>query len=224
MAFRGLGQRRVDARGGGLVYNPAPGGPAPPPGWHPREGWKPDPAWPPAPADWEFWKPAPQGGGQAADNVPAPAGAIHLTLDGQTYDFQPGQPARIGRATDNDVVLGDPAVSRKHAQLSWTPDGWVFENVGQAPTFLGGQSVTRVAVSQAVELTLGSAHGPVLRLDPSPAPGPQQVPAAEDPARPGGTEPIPGPGPGPGPGPDLGLGPWHNPPAAPASDELVEAF
>ena len=229
MAFKGLRQRRVDAKGAGWAFNPPPGWPVPPPGWQPREGWKPDPAWPPAPADWEFWKPDPQGG-QAGDSVPAPAGAIHLTIDGQTHAFQPGQSARIGRATDNDVVLGDPAVSRKHAQLSWTPDGWVFENVGQAPTFVGGQSVTRVAVSQAVELTLGSAHGPVLRLDPSPAPGPQQVPAAEGHSLPGGTEPIPGlgaipgVGPSPGVGPGPGAGPRHGPPAAPASDELVEAF
>ena len=32
-------------------FNPAPGWPAPPPGWSPPEGWQPEPDWPPAPRD-----------------------------------------------------------------------------------------------------------------------------------------------------------------------------
>lgn len=36
-------------------FNPAPGWPAPPPGWSPPEGWQPEPDWPPAPEGWEFW-------------------------------------------------------------------------------------------------------------------------------------------------------------------------
>ena len=37
------------------TFNPAPGWPAPPPGWVPPVGWQPDPSWPPAPKDWQFW-------------------------------------------------------------------------------------------------------------------------------------------------------------------------
>ncbi len=216
MAFKGLRQRHPVAKGPGWVFSPPPGWPVPPPGWQPPSGWEPDPSWPPAPTGWEFWKPAPQDQQQQQeqeeeeeDSFAVPAPEMHLALDGQAYVFQPGQPVRIGRATDNDVVVGDPAVSRQHAQLAWAQDEWVFQNVGQAPTFLNGQSVTRVAVSQAVELTLGSEHGPVLRLEPSPAPGPQPAPAAEAPPRPTGTRPTPGP-------PGLA--------ATPPSDELVEAF
>ncbi len=205
MAFKGLRQPQVEARGPGWVFDPPPGWPAPPPGWQPPTHWQPDPSWPPAPSGWEFWKPAPEGG-PPGDSFSGPASEIHVTCDGQPYAFQPGQPVRIGRGTDNDVVVGNPAVSRKHAQLSLADDGWVFENVGQAPTFQGGQSVTRVAVSQAVELRLGSAHGPVLRIEPSSAPGSPPAPAAEIPPRAAGPKPSPGP------------------PAAPASDELVEAF
>lgn len=36
-------------------FNPAPGWPAPPPGWTPPAGWQPDPGWPPAPIGWRFW-------------------------------------------------------------------------------------------------------------------------------------------------------------------------
>ena len=209
MAFKGLRQRQVVARGAGWVFNPPPGWPVPPPGWQPPEGWQPDPSWPPAPSGWEFWQPESQGAPQQ-QSFSVPAGEIHLSCDGQPYAFPPGQPVRIGRASDNDVVVGNPAVSRKHAQLTWAPDGWVFENVGQAPTFQGGQSVTRVAVTQPLELTLGSAHGPVLRLEPAAAPAPQPPGAPPGPAPPPGLPFAPGQaGPGfpPGaPGPDFQAG------------------
>src|SRR5262249_48147940 len=135
---------------------------------------------------------------------------------------------RIGRATDNDVVVGDPSVSRKHAQLTWAREGWVFENVGQAPTFQGGQSVTRVAVTQPVELTLGSAHGPILRLEPAPAAA-QQPPSAPPPPPPRPRRP-PRPPPPPPPRPRPPPPPPPPPPPAPAvpptsqGDELAEAF
>jgi len=101
------------------------------------------------------------------------ANELRLTIDGRSYVFQPGQPIRIGRALGNEVVVGDPAISRQHAQLSWGNGEWVFENIGQAPTFLHGQPVTRVAVSQALNLVLGSAYGPALRIEVSSAPRPQ---------------------------------------------------
>jgi RsiW-degrading membrane proteinase PrsW (M82 family) len=225
MAFKGLRQRQLEARGPGWVFSPPPGWPAPPPGWQPPARWRPDPSWPPAPSGWEFWKPEPQVEPQP-DSFSVPAGEIRLTCDDQPYAFQPRQLVRIGRATDNDVVVGNPAVSRKHAQLSWAHDGWTFENVGQAPTFQGGQSVTRVAVTQPVELTLGSAHGPVLRIEPSPSPAPQPLPSGDALSSPVGTMPGPGPaglglsGPPRPPHPTRSPGPA----AAPASDELVEAF
>jgi RsiW-degrading membrane proteinase PrsW (M82 family) len=208
MTFTSSPQERAGSEGTKWVFNVPPGWPAPPAGWQPQPGWQPDPSWPPAPAGWEFWRPAPGGDTPAA----APAGELHLTVDGQPYAFPAGQPVRIGRAPDNDVVVSYPAVSRQHAQLSWAADGWLFENVGQAPTFSGGQQVMRVVVSPGMELVLGSAHGPVLRIEPAPvsdrpAPGAgAQAPPAPPPA-----SPRPGSG---------------RPAAAPSGelDELVTAF
>ena len=186
MAFTGSPQEQAGSEGTGWVFNVPPGWPAPPAGWQPQAGWQPDPSWPPAPAGWEFWRPAPGG-----DTLAAQAGQIRLAVDGQPYAFPAGPPVRIGRASDNDVVVSYPAVSRKHAQLSWAADGWVFENVGQAPTFLGGQQVTRVAVSPGTELILGSAHGPVLRIESAPVPdGPAPGPMAAGTQAPN----LPGPG------------------------------
>ena len=109
---------------------------------------------------------------QAADSSPAGAtGELHLQIDGQSYVFQPGELVRIGRAPDNDVLVGEPTVSRQHARMVWADGGWVYESIGQAATLLHGQPVTRLAVTQPVDLTLGSAQGPVLRIEVRSAPG-----------------------------------------------------
>ena len=49
--------------------------------------------------------------------------------------------------------------------------GWIYESVGQAATLLHGQPVTRLVVTQPVDLSLGSAQGPVLRIEVRSAPG-----------------------------------------------------
>ena len=88
---------------------------------------------------------------------------LQVSWDGQRYTFEQGQTVRIGRSADNDVVVSDPTVSRQHAQLAWGPDGWVFEGLGRAGTFLRGGVVTRLLVAEPVELTLASPDGPVNR-------------------------------------------------------------
>jgi pSer/pThr/pTyr-binding forkhead associated (FHA) protein len=66
--------------------------------------------------------------------------ALQVTFDGRNYTFAPGTIVRVGRSSENEIVVNDPAVSRRHAQLSWEAAGWVWQNSGQAPTFLAGQS------------------------------------------------------------------------------------
>jgi RsiW-degrading membrane proteinase PrsW (M82 family) len=104
-------------------------------------------------------------------------GPVSITWAGRRHVFQPGQRIRIGRGTGNDVLIeGDQAVSRQHAVLGWSQEGWVFENVGQAPTFVSGRPVTRIVVSQALELRLGSPQGSALLVEPGPAPAPNAPP------------------------------------------------
>jgi RsiW-degrading membrane proteinase PrsW (M82 family) len=187
--------------GAAWLFNAPPGWPPAPSGWQPPPGWQPDPSWPPAPAGWEFWLPAPKTGqgeeaaGQQAEQPgppqsgpqqsgppqvaeqpghgdPAgPAGVLQLRIDGQSYVFQPGELVRIGRAPDNDVLVGEPTVSRQHARLVWADGGWIYESLGNAATWLHGQPVTRIAVTQPVDLSLGSAQGPVLRIEVRSVPG-----------------------------------------------------
>src|SRR6516225_6199082 len=96
---------------------------------------------------------------------------LQVTIDGRTHSFQPGQTVLIGRLSDNSIVVSDPTVSRRHAQLTWGPVGWLFENLGQARAFQQGQEVRQVIVRRPVELSLASPQGPVLRLEPQDAAG-----------------------------------------------------
>ena len=91
---------------------------------------------------------------------------LQVTFDGRSYTFQPGQTVYIGRLSDNSIVVSDPTVSRRHAQLTWGPVGWLFENLGQARTFQNGQEIKQVIVRKPTELSLASPQGPVLHLEP----------------------------------------------------------
>jgi RsiW-degrading membrane proteinase PrsW (M82 family) len=129
---------------------------------------------------------------------------LQVTIDGRSYTFQPGQTVLIGRLSDNSIVVSDPTVSRRHAQLTWGPAGWMFENLGQAHAFQHGQEVKQVLVRSPIELTLASPQGPVVRLVPVDAAGSQAASqAGPQAAPPGGYGPPPG-GYGPPPG---GYGP-----------------
>src|SRR5260370_36025200 len=89
---------------------------------------------------------------------------LQVTFNGRNYAFSPGATIRIGRSSENDIVVNDPTVSRRHAQLSWEPAGWVWQNAGQSPTFLARHPVAQFAVGQQVEIRLASPQGPALLL------------------------------------------------------------
>src|SRR5512136_2914786 len=66
--------------------------------------------------------------------------------DGREERFpipRPGTtPIRIGRETDNDIVLSDPRASRAHAQVRRGAEGLEIMDLGSANgTFLGGQPI-----------------------------------------------------------------------------------
>jgi RsiW-degrading membrane proteinase PrsW (M82 family) len=106
---------------------------------------------------------------------------LQVSCEGHRYSFEQDQVVRIGRSTDNDVVVGDPTVSRQHARLAFGPDGWMFEGLGRAGTFQQGSAVTRLLLREPVELALASPQGPVIRFEP---PGPASPAAATGPGEP----------------------------------------
>lgn len=49
----------------------------------------------------------------------------------------------LGRDVANDIVLGDPEVSRQHARLTRTPGGYVLEDLGSTNgSFVNGERLT----------------------------------------------------------------------------------
>ena len=111
---------------------------------------------------------------------------LQVSCEGHRYSFEQDQVIRIGRSTDNDVVVSDPTVSRQHARLAFGPNGWMFEGLGRAGTFQRGSAVTRLLLREPVELALASPQGPVIRFEP---PGPAS-PAAADPGEPVPAAPV----------------------------------
>ncbi len=61
-----------------------------------------------------------------------------------TFDNQPV--IKIGRCSDNDVVLYSSVVSRYHAELRLSHRDWEIINLGSNGTYLDGQPITKVTV------------------------------------------------------------------------------
>ncbi len=67
-----------------------------------------------------------------------------------------GDSVRIGRSTAGDVLLGDPRVSSRHADLKRTGSGWrVVDAESGRPTVLNGTPITAAPFNPGDELRIG---------------------------------------------------------------------
>lgn len=84
---------------------------------------------------------------------------LHISREGhpdRKLTLQPGI-LHIGRAEDNDIVLADVSVSRRHARLEVTHEGIVVEDLGSGNgSFFAGKRIERQVLG----------HGDVLSLEP----------------------------------------------------------
>jgi ABC transport system ATP-binding/permease protein len=92
---------------------------------------------------------------------------LRVSVDGRSMELPPGEHS-IGRAEDCRIIVEDMRVSRQHAVLRSSADGWSLEDLGSTcGTFLDGQRAERLAISGPVEVLLGDADdGTRLRLEP----------------------------------------------------------
>lgn len=67
-------------------------------------------------------------------------------------------PIVIGRMSTSDVVLSDPNVSRRHAELRRGPDGWSVVDLGSTNgTLVNGKLIREHRLSDRDQLTFGSS-------------------------------------------------------------------
>lgn len=65
----------------------------------------------------------------------------------------------VGRHPDCEVVLDDPTVSRRHAELLFRDGSWVLHDVGSTNgTSVNGVRVTRCQLRPGDQLALGGHH------------------------------------------------------------------
>src|SRR5690606_29159887 len=110
---------------------------------------------------------------------------------------------------DNDIVLGDPNVSRHHGELRHGPGGWEYYDLQSSQgSFVDGRKVPTVPIKGAISIVLGvPPRGVALDFVVSSEDATTVAPSGPTPATAlvGGPAPSPAPGPGvPPPGGPIG--------------------
>lgn len=83
----------------------------------------------------------------------------------QSWTFEPDSTIRIGRSTDNEVILYSAVVSRHHVEVRPTDKdpGWEVVNLGANGTYMDGKRITRLPVFDGMVIRLASS-GPQIQI------------------------------------------------------------
>jgi pSer/pThr/pTyr-binding forkhead associated (FHA) protein len=82
----------------------------------------------------------------------------------QSWTFEPEDVVRIGRATDNQVVLFSAVVSRHHAELRWHEvNGWQLVNISANGTYIDGEAIKEIDVANGMVIRLATS-GPKIQI------------------------------------------------------------
>ncbi len=82
----------------------------------------------------------------------------------QSWTFAPETAIRIGRSTDNEVILYSAVVSRHHVEIR--PRGeaeWEVVNLGANGTYIDGKRITKTPVIDGMIIRLASS-GPQIQI------------------------------------------------------------
>ena len=131
------------------------------------------------------------GAGQGTASISAEEAQRHglarevaeLVLEDKTHPLEGRGPWSIGRSEENDIVISSPNVSRRHARLSRSENGFVVEDLGSTNgTLLDGAPIDRERIESGDELTFGGVAARFVRR----ANG--EVPSSQEPWDFGGAE------------------------------------
>ena len=81
----------------------------------------------------------------------------------QSWPFENESLIRIGRSTDNEVILYSAVVSRHHVELRRNNSGWVIVSLGANGTYIDGKRITQMPVEDGMIVRLASS-GPQIQI------------------------------------------------------------
>ncbi len=94
----------------------------------------------------------------AAPPLVASNGAVLVDAGGNSFPIQPAKETRIGRATDNDIVLVDSSVSRHHAAIESRNGRFQVRDLGsQNGTFVRGERISEAPLKNGDPVRVGDA-------------------------------------------------------------------
>ena len=82
----------------------------------------------------------------------------------QHWTFEEDSVIRIGRSTENQVVLYSAVVSRHHVELRQTDAGWEIVNLGTNGTYLDGKRVAQAIAEDGIVIRLARS-GPNIQIN-----------------------------------------------------------
>ena len=88
----------------------------------------------------------------------------------QSWPFEHESVIRIGRSSDNHVILYSAVVSRHHVELRQTGSKWEIVSLGANGTYLNGKQISQVEVVDGVVIRLARS-GPSIQIQLSVAAG-----------------------------------------------------
>ncbi|HEY9672989.1 MAG TPA: FHA domain-containing protein [Waterburya sp.] len=81
----------------------------------------------------------------------------------QSWTFEPESVIRIGRSTDNEVILYSAVVSRHHVEIRRNGSIWEIVSLGANGTYIDGKRITQMPVVDGMVIRLASS-GPKIQI------------------------------------------------------------
>jgi pSer/pThr/pTyr-binding forkhead associated (FHA) protein len=82
----------------------------------------------------------------------------------QNWTFKSEDVIRIGRATDNHVILFSAVVSRYHAEIRWDEiEGWQLVNISMNGTYIDGEAIKTMKITEGMIFRLATS-GPKIQI------------------------------------------------------------
>lgn len=112
----------------GVVFNPPPGWPKPPPNWRPPKGWTPDPTWPAPPDGWQLW--VPRGDSDQGSSARPPSGSADSTPSAQGLDAADPISRTAFLEAEVAALRAQLRALQSSAETANFNDEWVLQEAG----------------------------------------------------------------------------------------------